>query len=82
MALRALLTALLEDRPVGVLDDWAANQDPHFRRAYYREILPGLRDSGKAVLVISHDEDYSDVADRIIRLRNGAVHSDEKTSVT
>ncbi len=69
----ALLTALLEDRPVVVLDEWAANQDPHFRRAYYREIVPALRASGKAVLVISHDEDYYDVADRIICLRDGRV---------
>jgi putative ATP-binding cassette transporter len=67
----ALLSARLEGRPVLVFDEWAANQDPHFKRAFYREILPELREMGKAVLVISHDEEYYDVADRLVRLRDG-----------
>ena len=69
----ALLTACLEDRPVCVFDEWAANQDPHFKRAYYREVLPALRASGKALLVISHDEDYYNAADRVVRLCDGRV---------
>lgn len=67
----ALATALLEDRPVLVLDEWAANQDPASRRAFYRELLPGLRAAGKAVLVISHDEDEFAAADRVVYLRGG-----------
>ncbi len=67
----ALLNALLEDRPILVFDEWAANQDPRSRRAFYREVLPELRDLGKALLVISHDEEYYDVADRVVRLRDG-----------
>ena len=54
-----------------VFDEWAANQDPRSRRAFYREVLPELRDAGKALLVISHDEDYYEVADRVVRLRDG-----------
>ena len=69
----ALLTACLEDRPVYVFDEWAANQDPHFRRTFYREILPALRATGKALLVISHDETFYDVADRVVRLRDGRI---------
>jgi putative pyoverdin transport system ATP-binding/permease protein len=69
----ALLTACLEDRPVYVFDEWAANQDLHFRRAFYREILPALRAAGKALLVISHDETFYDVADRVVRLRDGRI---------
>ena len=69
----ALLTAMLEDRSVCVFDEWVANQDPESRRAFYQEILPELRAAGKALLVISHDEDYFDVADRVIRLREGRV---------
>ena len=75
----ALLTALLEDRPVCIFDEWAANQDPHFRRAFYREILPELREMGKAILVISHDEDYYEVADRLVRLRGGRIVADAAT---
>jgi putative ATP-binding cassette transporter len=67
----ALLTALLEDRPVCVFDEWAANQDARFKKLFYRELLPGLKAAGKAVLVISHDEDYYDDADRVVRLRDG-----------
>ncbi len=67
----ALLTLLLEDRPICVFDEWAANQDPHFKRVFYLEILPELRAKGKAVLVITHDEDYFHFADRVLKLEGG-----------
>jgi len=69
----ALLGAWLEDRPIWILDEWAANQDPRFKRAFYRELLPGWKAAGKTLLVISHDEAYYDVADRVIRLGEGRV---------
>ncbi|MDB4953093.1 MAG: transporter ATP-binding protein [Myxococcales bacterium] len=67
----ALLAAYLEDRPVMVFDEWAADQDPGFKRIFYREILPDLKARGKAVLVISHDDRYFDVADRMLKLEDG-----------
>lgn len=67
----ALVAACLEDRPVIVLDEWAADQDPAFKAIFYREILAELRAQGKAVLVISHDDRYFDCADRIVWLENG-----------
>jgi putative ATP-binding cassette transporter len=78
----ALLNALLEDRPVLIFDEWAANQDPRARRAFYREVLPALREAGKAVLVISHDEDYYDAADRVVRLRDGRVVAEDEAALT
>lgn len=69
----ALISAILEDRPVYVLDEWAANQDARFKRFFYHEVLPELRSQGKAVLVISHDEAYYELADRVVRLRDGRV---------
>lgn len=69
----ALLTATLEDRPVLIFDEWAANQDPGSRRAFYHQILPELKAAGKALVIISHDEDYFGVADRVIRLREGRI---------
>ncbi|HWE39203.1 MAG TPA: cyclic peptide export ABC transporter [Isosphaeraceae bacterium] len=69
----ALASALLEDRPIVVLDEWAAHQDSHHRRRFYRELLPALRDVGKALLVISHDDDAAGVADRVVRLDGGRV---------
>ena len=72
----ALLTLLLEDRPVCVFDEWAANQDARARGAFYREVLPALREAGKAVLVITHDERYFDAADRVLRLCDGKLDDD------
>lgn len=67
----ALLVAYLEDRPVYVFDEWAADQDPAFKAIFYTQLLPDLRDRGKAVLAISHDERYFHVADRVLRLDYG-----------
>ncbi|MBX2998051.1 MAG: cyclic peptide export ABC transporter [Caldilineaceae bacterium] len=72
----ALLTAYMEDRPIYVFDEWAAGQDPHFKDIFYRELLPELRQRGKLVIVISHDDHYFDVADRIIKLDYGQIDSD------
>jgi putative ATP-binding cassette transporter len=69
----ALLTAYMEDRPIYVFDEWAADQDPSFKRTFYHKLLPELKAKGKAVLVISHDERYYSVADRAIRLDCGKI---------
>lgn len=69
----ALATALLEDRPVYVFDEWAADQDPEFRRLFYEELLPSLKAAGKSVLAITHDDAYFHVADRIVKLAEGRV---------
>jgi putative ATP-binding cassette transporter len=69
----ALLTAYMEDRPIYVFDEWAADQDPSFKKVFYQVLLPELRAKGKAVVVISHDERYYDAADRIIRLDCGRI---------
>lgn len=67
----ALLMALLEDRPILVFDEWAADQDPRYKDLFYKEILPRIRDSGKLVVVISHDERYFQTADRVLWLERG-----------
>jgi putative ATP-binding cassette transporter len=67
----ALLTCCMEDRPVLFFDEWAADQDPSFKEFFYFSILPGLKAQGKTVLVISHDDRYYEVADRIIHLESG-----------
>ncbi len=74
----ALLTAYLEDRPIYLFDEWAADQDPIFKEIFYTELLPKLRERGKTVLVISHDDRYFYVADRIIKLDYGKVEYDKQ----
>lgn len=67
----ALLTAYLEDRPIYIFDEWAADQDPTFKEVFYHHLLPELKAQGKTVIVISHDDRYYHVADRIIKLDYG-----------
>ncbi|MBP5075506.1 cyclic peptide export ABC transporter [Pseudomonas chlororaphis] len=69
----ALVNAWLEGRPVLVFDEWAADQDPAFRRIFYTELLPDLKRLGKTIIVISHDDRYFDIADQLVRLRAGQV---------
>ncbi len=69
----ALLTAYLEDRPFYVFDEWAADQDPLFRKVFYSELLPELKARGKTVLVITHDDQYFFMADRCVRMEFGKV---------
>jgi len=66
-----LLIAYLEDRPIYVFDEWASDQDPLFKDVFYRSILPGLRAKGKMVVVVSHDDRYFELADRVIALESG-----------
>ena len=67
----ALLTAYLEDRPFYVFDEWAADQDPEYKRVFYTELLPELRARGKGVAIITHDDRYFHLGDRIIKLDEG-----------
>jgi putative pyoverdin transport system ATP-binding/permease protein len=73
-----LLTAYLEDRPILLFDEWASDQDPVFRDLFYKEFLPQLKREGKTILVISHDDHYFHVADRIIKLDYGKIEFDER----
>lgn len=69
----ALVSAYLEDRSIYLFDEWAADQDPSFRRVFYTELLPELKARGKTVLVITHDDAYFHLADRLIRLDTGRI---------
>ena len=56
----ALIVSLLEKRPILLLDEWTADQDPDFRRKFYDELLPTLQQAGATVVVITHDDRYLD----------------------
>lgn len=75
----ALVAARLEDRPFLVFDEWAADQDPAFKEVFYKEVLPELRAQGKTVLVISHDDRYFHLGDRLVRLESGQLVADTVT---
>jgi putative ATP-binding cassette transporter len=72
----ALLNAYLEDRPIYLFDEWASDQDPLFREIFYKHILMNLKRRGKTIFVISHDDRYFNLGDRLIKLDYGQVESD------
>lgn len=72
----ALIVAMLEHRPICILDEWAADQDPIFRRRFYREVLPMLHERGVTVIAVSHDDRYFDAATRRIHMEEGRIVSD------
>ena len=69
----ALLVSLLEDRPICVYDEVAADQDPIFRKKYYEEILPALQKQGKTVVVVTHDDKYFSAADHLLKMESGRI---------
>ncbi|MEM6519017.1 MAG: ATP-binding cassette domain-containing protein, partial [Cyanobacteria bacterium P01_C01_bin.70] len=73
----ALLTAYLENRPIYVFDEWASDQDPVFKDVFYRKLLPDLKQQGKTVIAISHDDRYFDACDHLVKLEFGHIISDQ-----
>jgi len=72
----ALIVTLLEKRPIILLDEWTAEQDPEFRRKFYDDLLPEMMQAGATVVVITHDDRYLDELDlpaRRIRMEEGRI---------
>lgn len=68
-----LLATCLEDRPIYLFDEWAAEQDPRFKEVFYRTLLPELARAGKTIVAITHDDRYFACADRIVRMEDGRI---------
>ncbi len=69
----ALVGALLEKRPILVLDEWAADQDPMFRRKFYREVVPLIKKRGQTLIAITHDSRFFDAADNQLHMEDGQI---------
>lgn len=69
----ALLLSYLEDKEIFLFDEWAADQDPEFRRFFYMELLPELKEKGKIVVAITHDDKYFEEADQHIKMEYGMI---------
>lgn len=72
----ALLVSYLDDRPIYLFDEWAADQDPEYRKFFYHHLLPELKRRGKCVIAITHDDRYFHLADRFIKLDFGRIVED------
>jgi len=77
----ALLAAYLEDRSFYIFDEWAADQDPLFKEIFYNQILKKLKGRGKTVIVITHDDHFFHLADRLVKLNEGNIESDSNQSI-
>lgn len=71
----ALLLSYLEDSPVYLFDEWAADQDPEFRKYFYLTLLPQMRAKGKCIIAITHDDRYFSSADKVIKMEMGNIVS-------
>jgi len=69
----ALIIALMEDKPIYLFDEVAADQDPGFRRHFYEEVLADLKKQGKTIIASTHDDRYFHLADRVMKLDFGAI---------
>lgn len=67
----ALLQCFLEDSPIYLFDEWAADQDPEYRRFFYTQLLPEMKSHGKIIIAITHDDHYFHIADQILKMQNG-----------
>ena len=70
----ALLISCLENKPMMLFDEWAAEQDPKFRKYFYEELLPALHENKVGIIVISHDDRYFYIADNLLKLETGRAH--------
>jgi putative ATP-binding cassette transporter len=69
----ALVVSYLEDKAVYVFDEVAADQDPHFRKYFYETMLPELKRAGKTIVVVTHDDRYHHIADRVLVMDYGTL---------
>jgi putative ATP-binding cassette transporter len=67
----AMIVSLLHDRQIFILDEWAADQDVSFRKYYYETLLTELKRKGKTLIVVSHDDRFYHLADKVIKLEYG-----------
>jgi putative ATP-binding cassette transporter len=67
----AFIAALLENKPIYILDELAADQDPQFRKYFYEVMLPDLKQQGKTIIAVTHDDHYFHVADRVLKMEYG-----------
>jgi len=67
----ALLLCYLGDSPIYLFDEWAADQDPEYRKFFYRTLLPEMAERGKIIIAITHDDHYFDVADKVLKMNQG-----------
>lgn len=67
------MAVYLEDRPICLFDEWAADQDPQYRRFFYEVLLQDMKAKGKCIIAITHDDQYFHLADKTIKMNMGKI---------
>jgi ABC-type polar amino acid transport system ATPase subunit len=69
----AIARALAVDPPLLLMDEPTASLDPD-RRTELGELLSGLRQQGRTLVIATHDDDFAEAwATRVLRVRDGAI---------
>lgn len=69
----SLASALIENKSIYIFDEVCANQDAKFKIYFYNTVLPELRERGKMVIVVTHDERFGHVADKHYHMEAGVI---------
>jgi len=69
----ALIIMILEDKPIYIFDELTADQDPEFRKYFYQVILKRLKERGKTIIAVTHDDSYFNIADRVLMMDDGQI---------
>jgi len=69
----ALITLMVGEKEIFLLDEITADQDPGFRKFFYEEILKKWKEEGKTILIISHDDRYLQHFDRVFHMEFGRI---------
>jgi putative ATP-binding cassette transporter len=65
------VTAVLENKPIYIFDELAADQEPQFRQYFYEVVLNDLKKQGKTIIAVTHDDNYFHIADRVLKMEYG-----------
>ncbi|TCO70397.1 hypothetical protein [Marinisporobacter balticus] len=74
-------SANLENRPIYLFDELVEDQDPQFRKFFYRKLLPKMKEKGKIIIAVTHDDHYFDVADKIFKMYLGKIEMIEDIAI-
>jgi len=74
----ALMISYIEDKEICLFDEWAADQDPEFRKLFYTKLLPELKERGKCIIAITHDDRYFHLADKVLKMELGNIVNEKK----
>ncbi|HEX5032988.1 MAG TPA: ABC transporter permease, partial [bacterium] len=73
----AIARALINDPPIILADEPTGNLDSQSEKEILK-ILRELHARGKTVIIVTHEKEIGEQADRVIRMRDGQVQSDDK----